>query len=137
MPQSVIVLLVELVRVIIHAALGLVYPLLAVNQLLETLPLHDQKRPACFFWVFELLQVDDLLPQAFDISKEVFLVEIQGFEDALGLLLEAIGANRVVFKVRDLSVYTRHQSIVTMPLVDAAEFLTEGLLPLQRLIFWV
>jgi hypothetical protein len=66
---------------------------------LETLPLHDQKRPAGFLWVFELLQVDDLLPQAFDIPKEVFLVEIQGFEDALGLLLEAIGANRIVFKV--------------------------------------
>ena len=137
MPQSVIVLLVELVRIIVHTALRLVHPLLAVNQLLETLSLHDHKGPACFLWVFELLQVDDLLPQAFDISKEVFLVEIQGFEDAFGLLLEAIGANRIVFKVRDLSVYTRHQSVVTMPLVDAAEFLTEGLLSLQRLIFWV
>ena len=99
MPQSVIVLMVELVRVIVNAALGLVHPLLAVNQLLETLPLHDQKWPTCFLWVFELLQVDDLLSQAFDIPKEVFLVEIQGFEDAFGLLLEAIRANRIVFKV--------------------------------------
>ena len=88
-------------------------------------------------WVFELLKVDNLLPHAFDISKEVFLVKIQGFKDALGLLLEAIGANRIVFHVCDLPVNPRHQSIVTMPLVDAAEFLTEGLLPLQRLIFWV
>jgi hypothetical protein len=136
-PQSVIILLVELVRVIVHAALGLVHPLLAVNQLLETLPLQGKERPTCFLWVFELLQVNDLMPQAFYIPQEVFLVEIQGFEDALGLLLEAIGANRIVFKVRDLSVNPRHQSVVTMSLVDAAEFLTEGLLPLQRLIFWV
>jgi hypothetical protein len=136
-PQSVIVLLVELVRVIVHAALGLVHPLFAVNKLLETLPLHGKERPTCFLWVFELLQVNDLMPQAFYIPQEVFLIEIQGFEDALGLLLEAIGANRIVFKVRDLSVNPRHQSVVTMSLVDAAEFLTEGLLPLQRLIFWV
>ena len=76
MPQTVIVLLVELVRVIVHAALGLVHPLLAINQLLETLPLHDQKWPASFLGVFEFLQVDDLLPQPFDVPKEVFLVEI-------------------------------------------------------------
>jgi hypothetical protein len=50
-------------------------------------------------WVFELLKVDNLLPHAFDISKEVFLVKIQGFKDALGLLLEAIGAYRIVFQV--------------------------------------
>lgn len=48
------------------------------------------------------------MPQAFYIPQKVFLVEIQGFEDALGLLLEAIGANRIVFKVRDLSVNPRH-----------------------------
>jgi hypothetical protein len=75
-PQAVIVLLVELVRVIVHTALGLVHPLLAINQLLETLPLHHQKRPAGFLGVFELLQVDDLLSQAFDIPQEVFLVKI-------------------------------------------------------------
>jgi hypothetical protein len=66
-PQSVIVLLVELVRIIVHTAFRLVHPLLAVNQLLETLSLHYHKGPACFLWVFELLQVDDLLPHAFDI----------------------------------------------------------------------
>jgi hypothetical protein len=52
-------------------------------------------------------------------------------------LLEAIGANRIVFKVGDLSINPSHERVITMPLVDAAEFLTEGLLPLQRLILWV
>lgn len=66
-PQSVIVLLVELVRIIVHTAFRLVHPLLAVNQLLETLSLHYHKGSACFLWVFELLQVDDMLPHAFDI----------------------------------------------------------------------
>ena len=101
---------------------------------METLSLLSQKWAAYLLGVLEPLEINNLLSEALDIAKEIFLIEIQGLEYALCLLLKTVRTYGLVFEMSKLRIYLCHQCVIAMSLVDASEFLSESLHPLQVLV---